>query len=323
MKQFEAGLMVQHGDGLTQISSKHSAGSAGGAGMRCAGERSARPAWRAARAAARAAGRSENALLHCQLPDVNMKLHHVRGRDARLIITFSRGRRRFEAFETAPRYNTRAGYYEKYAYTQIRNILNLEYELVKCRGAAPSEQREARFAGRARARGRARDAHHPPTAAQSRGLQQLASRWHGLYRRYCACVIPLFAPQSGDSCLLRVSALEHILFVFASWYDSTKLARIETSCSEIGRICNQGLLVGRAIEAMTVDNDKDRCCPLAAVTEIILRKGNDLNGVASSAGTPSRPARRRPYRVINSDYLRGARAAGAGAAAAYDFPELL
>ncbi|GBP60036.1 hypothetical protein EVAR_44246_1 [Eumeta japonica] len=27
-------------------------------------------------------------------------------------------------------------------------------------------------------------------------VQQLASRWHWLYRRYCACVIPLFAPQS-------------------------------------------------------------------------------------------------------------------------------
>ncbi|GBP78144.1 hypothetical protein EVAR_99178_1 [Eumeta japonica] len=35
-------------------------------------------------------------------------------------------------------------------------------------------------------------------------VQQLASRWHWLYRRYCACVIPLFAPQSGDSCLLRL-----------------------------------------------------------------------------------------------------------------------
>ncbi|GBP68729.1 Uncharacterized protein F54F2.9 [Eumeta japonica] len=65
---------------------------------------------------------------------------------------------------------------------------------------------------------------------------QLASRWHWLYRRYCACVIPLFAPQSGDSCLLRVSALWHLLFVFTSWYDSTKLARIETSCSKIGRL---------------------------------------------------------------------------------------
>ncbi|GBP68671.1 hypothetical protein EVAR_47677_1 [Eumeta japonica] len=66
--------------------------------------------------------------------------------------------------------------------------------------------------------------------------RQLASRWHWLYRRYCACVIPLFAPQSDDSCLLRVSALGHLLFVFTSWYDSMKLARIETSCSEIGRI---------------------------------------------------------------------------------------
>ncbi|GBP80114.1 hypothetical protein EVAR_55932_1 [Eumeta japonica] len=66
--------------------------------------------------------------------------------------------------------------------------------------------------------------------------QQLASRWHWLYRRYCACVIPLCAPQSGDSCLLRLSALGHLLFVFTSWHDSTKLARIETSCSEIGRI---------------------------------------------------------------------------------------
>ncbi|GBP03997.1 hypothetical protein EVAR_74772_1 [Eumeta japonica] len=71
----------------------------------------------------------------------------------------------------------------------------------------------------------------------SRGLVQgLVFGWHWLYRRYCACVIPLFAPQSGDSCLLRVSALGHLLFVFTSWYDSTKLARIETSCSEIGRI---------------------------------------------------------------------------------------
>ncbi|GBP30255.1 hypothetical protein EVAR_94565_1 [Eumeta japonica] len=69
-----------------------------------------------------------------------------------------------------------------------------------------------------------------------RRVQQLASRWHWLYRRYCACVIPLFAPQSGDSCLLRVLALGHLLIVFTSWYDSTKLARIETSCSEIGRI---------------------------------------------------------------------------------------
>ncbi|GBP01018.1 hypothetical protein EVAR_2297_1 [Eumeta japonica] len=50
---------------------------------------------------------------------------------------------------------------------------------------------------------------------------------------------PLFAPQSGDSCLFRVLALGHLLFVFTSWYDSTKLARIETSCSEIGRIRNQ------------------------------------------------------------------------------------
>ncbi|GBP85569.1 hypothetical protein EVAR_64560_1 [Eumeta japonica] len=70
-------------------------------------------------------------------------------------------------------------------------------------------------------------------------LQQLASRWHWLYRRYCACVIPLFAQQFGDSCLLRVSALGHLLFVFTSWYDSTKLARIETTCSEIERIRNQ------------------------------------------------------------------------------------
>ncbi|GBP11505.1 hypothetical protein EVAR_92989_1 [Eumeta japonica] len=51
-----------------------------------------------------------------------------------------------------------------------------------------------------------------------------------------ACLIPLFAPKSGDSCQLRVSALGHLLFVFTSWYDSTKLARIEASCSEIGRI---------------------------------------------------------------------------------------
>ncbi|GBP23193.1 Dorsal-ventral patterning protein Sog [Eumeta japonica] len=42
-------------------------------------------------------------------------------------------------------------------------------------------------------------------------FQQLASRWHWLYRRYCACVIPLVAPQSGVSCLLRVSALGHLL----------------------------------------------------------------------------------------------------------------
>ncbi|GBO99802.1 hypothetical protein EVAR_74212_1 [Eumeta japonica] len=48
-------------------------------------------------------------------------------------------------------------------------------------------------------------------------ILQLASRWHWLYRRYCACVIPLFAPQSGDLCLLRVSALGHFLFVFTSW----------------------------------------------------------------------------------------------------------
>ncbi|GBP17556.1 hypothetical protein EVAR_12266_1 [Eumeta japonica] len=41
--------------------------------------------------------------------------------------------------------------------------------------------------------------------------QQLASRWHWLYRRYCACVIPLLAPQSGDPCLLRVSVLRHLL----------------------------------------------------------------------------------------------------------------
>ncbi|GBP36773.1 hypothetical protein EVAR_28114_1 [Eumeta japonica] len=47
-------------------------------------------------------------------------------------------------------------------------------------------------------------------------VQQLASRWHWLYRRYCACVIPLFATQSGDSCLLRVSALGHLLFVLTS-----------------------------------------------------------------------------------------------------------
>ncbi|GBP25016.1 hypothetical protein EVAR_94311_1 [Eumeta japonica] len=64
-------------------------------------------------------------------------------------------------------------------------------------------------------------------------------KWYCLHRRYCVCVIPLFAPQSDDSCLLRVSALGHLLFVFTSWYDSTKLARIETSCSEIGRIRNQ------------------------------------------------------------------------------------
>ncbi|GBP49597.1 hypothetical protein EVAR_97894_1 [Eumeta japonica] len=44
----------------------------------------------------------------------------------------------------------------------------------------------------------------------SRAVQQLASRWHWLYRRYCECVIPLFAPQSGDSCLLRVSAIRRV-----------------------------------------------------------------------------------------------------------------
>ncbi|GBP19730.1 hypothetical protein EVAR_8890_1 [Eumeta japonica] len=43
------------------------------------------------------------------------------------------------------------------------------------------------------------------------GRYQLASRWHWLYQRYCACVIPLFAPRSGDSCPLRVSTLGHLL----------------------------------------------------------------------------------------------------------------
>ncbi|GBP81202.1 hypothetical protein EVAR_58040_1 [Eumeta japonica] len=87
---------------------------------------------------------------------------------------------------------------------------------------------------------------------------QLASRWHWLYRRYCACVIPLFAPQSGDSCLLRVSALGHLLFVFTSWYDSMKLARIETSCSEIGQIRNQ-LFVRKGIRDIfdILQNDDD------------------------------------------------------------------
>ncbi|GBP54238.1 hypothetical protein EVAR_43263_1 [Eumeta japonica] len=53
-------------------------------------------------------------------------------------------------------------------------------------------------------------AHYWNTCLQLSLVQQLASRWHWLYRRYCACVIPLFAPQSGDSCLLRVSALGHL-----------------------------------------------------------------------------------------------------------------
>ncbi|GBP75986.1 hypothetical protein EVAR_32237_1 [Eumeta japonica] len=51
----------------------------------------------------------------------------------------------------------------------------------------------------------------PNSGVDEARIQQLASRWHWLYRRYCACVIPLFAPQSGDSCLLRVSALGHLL----------------------------------------------------------------------------------------------------------------
>ncbi|GBP00198.1 hypothetical protein EVAR_826_1 [Eumeta japonica] len=39
--------------------------------------------------------------------------------------------------------------------------------------------------------------------------QQLASRWHWLYRRYCARVIPLFAPQS----VLSVSAFTSGIYV--------------------------------------------------------------------------------------------------------------
>ncbi|GBP95091.1 hypothetical protein EVAR_69018_1 [Eumeta japonica] len=55
-----------------------------------------------------------------------------------------------------------------------------------------------------------------PTVPEEKSVQQLASRWHWLYRRYCACdyacargLYPL-RPQSGDSCLLRVSALGHL-----------------------------------------------------------------------------------------------------------------
>ncbi|GBP85564.1 hypothetical protein EVAR_67741_1 [Eumeta japonica] len=93
--------------------------------------------------------------------------------------------------------------------------------------------------------------------------------WHWLYRRYCACVIPLFAPQSGDSCLLRVSALGH-LFVFTSWYDSTKLARIETSCSEIGRIPGEGEWVE---EGPTLGEEKDN-------SELVSKNESDAIQVA-------------------------------------------
>ncbi|GBP16980.1 hypothetical protein EVAR_101994_1 [Eumeta japonica] len=59
-------------------------------------------------------------------------------------------------------------------------------------------------------------------------VQQLASRWHWLYRRYCACVIPLFAPQSGDSCLLRVSEFPADSVIVERWTDAIRSSRQES-----------------------------------------------------------------------------------------------